>query len=128
MALVKDKATKPEGEEKKFKVMLGNGINRYVITTPQGGVLYEAGVEYPVTAEQRDRLFQEVDDDGVRVFYDADVIKAQMRAQLKKRRAELAAAGDEEAQRQIAQESLEIDTGAMALRDSSGGAVGVVSE
>ncbi len=123
------KAAPAPKPERKVNVMLGNNVKRYVIhADPVGIGLYEAGIEYPVTVAQRDRLFKERDDNGVAIFYDAEVVKSQMRASLKKARAQRAAAGDEDAQRDIAQERLgEIDTGAVALRDGDGEAVGVVN-
>jgi hypothetical protein len=110
----------------KFKVMLGNNCKRYVEANAAGGKLYEAGIEYGVTAAERTHLFSLRDDEGVRMFYDAEIIKEQMRARAKKQRKQLAASGDEDARLAIEQE--ELDTGAVALRNSEGESVGVRGE
>ena len=96
----------------KFKVMLGNECKRYL--TP-GDKMYEWGKQYSVTAAERDVLFSYADDNGVRYFYDAEIILRQIEATRRKGR------------KQAIDEGIdpdELDTGAMSL-NQEGKAVGV---
>lgn len=119
----------------KTLVMLGLQCKRYVLKAREGdgNKLFETGIEYPVSTEERAALFKLIDEDGVRLFYDASVIKEQMRARNDKSRRQRAASGDEDARLEIEQERLrrheveEIDTGATALRDADGNEVGVAT-
>lgn len=95
----------------KFRVMLGNDCARYL--TPDDK-LYERGKQYAVTEEKRKELFGYVDDNGVRYFYDADVILRQIEASKKKGRRQTI---DEESEE-------DIDTGAMSLTQEDGTTVG----
>lgn len=80
---------KKEGQEEavekptgKFQVMLGNGCKRYSF----GGQLFEAGVKYNVSKDQRERLFKCEDDNGVRYFYDAEFVERQLKATMQRQR------------------------------------------
>lgn len=127
-----DSAAPVARKEQLFKVMLGLQTKRYVLVdkVTQVGTTYETAIKYSVTAAERDKLFRLHDEDGVRVFYDAQVVENQLRAKNSKARAQRAAAGDEDARLAIEQDRLnhgEIDTGATALRDENGDEVGVTA-
>lgn len=97
----------------KFHVMLGNDCKRYNLVGVGGkDTLYEAGVRYPVTAEQRARLFSIVDDSGVRYFYDAETVERQIKATVAKQKKQRAIEEGE-------------DIGVTRLKDIAGEDVGV---
>jgi hypothetical protein len=109
---------KPEKQvsEEKFLVMLGNDCQRYM--TPKAE-LFIAGKRYSMSGAKRKELFRYADENGIRFFYDAEVIEMQIEAARRKGRRYAEA---EEGQ------SDEIDTatakGVTALEDDEGEDVG----
>jgi hypothetical protein len=71
------------GKEEKFSVMLGNDCQRYM--TPKLE-LFIAGKRYSMGAGKRRELFNYADENGIRFFYDAEVIEMQIAAAKKRGR------------------------------------------
>lgn len=115
------RASSPARVAQQF-VMLGNECKRYFAPN---GKLYVAGTQYPVTPEEKKALFALVDDKGVPYFYDAEHVMRQIRAQQARiRKQEQIEAGVEDGDVRVEGQTGEIDTGAVALQDENGEAVG----
>jgi hypothetical protein len=116
VAAVEEKKSGKEGKEEKFLVMLGNDCQRFMTTKSE---LFVAGKRYSMGAAKRKELFAYADENGVRFFYDAEVIEMQIAAAKKRGRR---FAEQEEG------EDGEIDTatakGVTTLHDEEGEAVG----
>ena len=109
-------AKKEKVSEDKVSVMLGNDCQRYM--TPKGE-LFVAGRRYLMSTGKRKELFTYADENGIRFFYDTEVIEMQIEAAKRKGRRYTEA---EEG------EAGEIDTGSnkgvVTLHDDEGEKVG----
>ena len=76
-------AKKEKLNEEKVSVMLGNDCQRYM--TPKGE-LFVAGKRYLMSTNKRKELFSYADENGIRFFYDTEVIEMQIEAAKRKGR------------------------------------------
>jgi hypothetical protein len=103
-----------EGKELRFSVMLGNDCQRYM--TPKNE-LFLALKRYSVTGAKRKELFSYYDENGIRFFYDTEVIQKQIEAA--KRRGKRYTEEEEGEEQEI-----DIAKGVTTLRDEEGEDVG----
>lgn len=102
-------------KDEKFAVMLGNDCQRYMSCKAE---LFIAGKKYLVSPAKRRELFSYADENGIRYFYDAEIIQQQIEAARRRNRRYLEAEEGNDGE--------EIDTaaGVVTLHDEEGDDVG----